>query len=42
MAEQFCPVCGCPVDENSYEKDGDYIAVRLVLLVGRVSAAAAW
>jgi hypothetical protein len=22
MAEQRCPVCGCAVDENSYEKDG--------------------
>ncbi|MCJ7426618.1 MAG: hypothetical protein MUO17_05780 [Dehalococcoidales bacterium] len=22
MAEQLCPVCGCTVDENSYEKDG--------------------
>ena len=22
MAEQICPVCGCPVGEGAYEKDG--------------------
>jgi hypothetical protein len=37
MVNKLCPVCGCTVDENSYEKDGVLYCCESCATEGRCS-----